>query len=235
MITNEKLHNKGYIRKFSDFYKIKKRIGLGPKGNTYKVQDLKRNDEMRIVKMMKKKIGRNSLTLTESNIETLLNLDHPNVGLIYDIIEDEKFVYMVQDFYEQGDLFNFILKNQKISEKLCKIIIKQMLCAVKYLHENNICHREIKPQNVFIVKYDPKDLNETMIKVVDFGASCYFKDCIPLTEFPGNPFYSGPEVINGEYDHKIDIWSVGVIAYFLLCGHPPYSGKEYDVLFKVII
>lgn len=208
-------------------------MAIGPKGNTYKVEDLKRNNEIRIVKMMKKANGINSLTLTELQIDSLLNLNHPNIGLIYDILEDEKFIYMVQDLYENGDLFSFIIRNKKIDESLVKVIIKQLLAAVRYLHENNIIHRGIKPQNIFIVKYDEKDVNQTMLKLCDFGAATYLKNCVPLTDFSGNPTYSAPENIQGHYDNLADIWSVGVIAYFLLTGSTPFHGKEYDILFKV--
>ena len=233
VISNEKIDNKGFIKKFSDLYKIKKQMAFGPKGNTFKVEDLKRNNETRVVKMMKKANGINSLTLTELQIDSLLNLNHPNIGVIYDILEDEKFIYMVQDLYENGDLFSFILKNKKISENLCKVIIKQMLVAVKYLHDNGIMHRVIKPQNIFIIKSDEKDVNQTMLKLCDFGSATYFKNCVPFSDFSGNPAYSAPENVQGNYDNKADIWSVGVIAYFLLTGSTPYQGKEYDILFKV--
>lgn len=183
--------------------------------------------------MMKKSNGINSLTLTELQIDSLLTLNHPNIGIIYDIIEDEKFIYMVQDLYENGDLFSFIMKNKKINESLCKVILKQLLAAVRYLHENNIMHKAIKPQNIFLVKYDEKDVNQTSLKLCDFGAATYFKDCVPFSDFSGSPAYSAPEHIQGNYDNKADIWSVGVIAYFLLTGANPYQGKEYDILFKV--
>lgn len=229
------MYTRGFIKNFSDLYKIRKQICLGPKGQTYLVVDLQRNHEMRTAKMMKKLPGINSLTLTELKVVRLLNLDHPNIGVIYDILEDEKFVYMIQDYFEHGDLFNFLLKYKNANERLTKLIIKQVISAVKYLHQNDVCHRDIKPQNIFVIKYDPKDLKETIVKLCDFGSSTYFKNCVPLTEFPGNPFYSAPEVINGQYNHKVDIWSVGIIAYLLLTGFNPYTGKEYDVLFKVFI
>ncbi len=236
VISNEKIDNKGFIKDFSELYLLKKQISVGPKGNNYKVEDLKRNSEMRIVKMMKKANKINSLTLTESSIEKLLNLNHMNLGCIYDIIEDEKFVYLVQDYYSQGDLFNFILIYKNIlDEGLIKIIIRQILCGIKQLHDNNVIHRGIKAQNIFIVKFDEKDFKQTLVKVCDFGSAAYFRDCLPLNDFCDNPFYSSPELIKGSYDNKSDLWSVGIIAYFLLTGEYPYKGKEYDVLFRVFL
>ena len=199
------------------------------------IRDLQRNDEIRIAKIMKKKQEISSLTLTESNLDNLLEIDHPNIGRLIDIMEDEKHVYMVQDYYEEGDLYSFILKHKKVSEKICKIIIRQLLEAVKYLHQSNVCHRDIKPQNIFVVKFDEKNIKDTMIKLCDFGSSCYFKNCLPLSDFPGTPAFTSPEVINGSYDQKIDIWSIGIVSYFLLCGKYPYSGRDYDIMFKVFI
>lgn len=234
VILNEKIDNKGFINKFSDLYKIKKHLAFGPKGNTYLVEDLKRNNEKRIVKMIKKTSGINSLTLTELQIDNLLYLNHPNIGMIYEILEDEKFVYMIQEFFENGDLFNFILKNKKMNENLCKVIIKQLLAAVKYLHDNNIMHRGIKPHNIFILKFEEEDINQTMLKLCDFGAVAYIKDYVTFTDFSGHPAYSAPEVIQGKYDNRADIWAIGIICYFLLTGSTPFQGKEYDILFKVL-
>ena len=75
--------------------------------------------------LFKKKIENSSLTITESNLDKLLELDHPNIGRIIDLLEDEKYVYVIQDNYEEGNLFNFILKHKKVSENICKIIIKR--------------------------------------------------------------------------------------------------------------
>lgn len=227
--------NKGFISKFSDFYKINKRVSLGPKGQIFLIKDLQRSEETRVVKIMKKKSEISSLTLTEANLENLIQIDHPNIGRILDIMEDEKQIYMVQDYHEGGDLYNFILKHKKIGEKICKIIIKQLLEAVNFLHQNNVCHRDIKPQNIFVVKFDERNIKDTLIKLTDFGASCYFKNCVPLSDFPGTPAFTSPEVINGKYDLKIDIWSIGIVSYFLLCGRTPYEGRDYDIMFKVIL
>jgi len=206
---------------------------MGPKGQIFIVEDLQRNEEKRIAKIMKKKSATISLTLTEKNLNNLLQIDHPNIGRILDIMEDEKNIYMIQDYYEEGDLYNFILKHKKIGEKICKIIIRQLLEAVNFLHQSNVCHRDIKPQNIFVVKFDEKNIKETMIKLTDFGSSCYFKDCLALSDFPGTPSFSSPEIINGKYDQKTDIWSIGIVSYFLLCGKLPYKGKDYDIMFKV--
>ena len=86
-----------------------------------------------------------------------------------------------------------------------------------------------------MVKFDEKNIKDTMIKLCDFGASCYFKNCLPLSDFPGTPSFTSPEVINGCNTEKIDIWSIGIVSYFLLCGKTPYTGKHFDIMFKVLI
>jgi len=195
--------------------------------------DFQRTDRNRIAKIMKKKIENSSLTITESNLDKLLELDHPNIGRIIDLLEDEKYVYVIQDNYEEGNLFNFILKHKKVSENICKIIIKQLLEAVNYLHLNNITHREIKPQNIFVVKFDEKNIKDTIIKLCDFGADCFSKNILPVSDFPGSPAFTSPEILNSIDHQKIDIWGIGIVSYFLLCGKTPFSGKDHEIIFKV--
>jgi serine/threonine protein kinase len=184
---------------------------------------------------MKKKSEISSLILSESSLDILMKLEHPNIGRILDIMEDEKQIYMIQDYYEGGDLFSFILKHKNIGENISKIIIRQLLEAVYYLHQNNIIHRDIKPQNIFVVKFDRKNIKDTLIKLCDFGSNCYFKDCLMSSDFPGTPEYTSPELISGDYTFKTDIWSIGVISYFLLSGKSIFKGKDFDVIFKVYL
>jgi calcium-dependent protein kinase len=105
---------------------------------------------------------------------------------------------------------------------------------VAYCHENGVIHRDLKPENILIENSEEKDKDFFHIKVIDFG-TCEILKKKKLTEQIGTSFYIAPEVIKNSYNEKCDLWSCGVILYILLCGSPPFYGKNEKEIFKKII
>jgi calcium-dependent protein kinase len=132
---------------------------------------------------------------------------------------------------EGGELYDLILRMQKFSEKDAAKILHQILLGLNYMHKKNIIHRDIKPENILL---ESKDVSKVVVKITDFGfAKCYdpytfegFDDVL------GSPLYMAPEIVKKmKYDSKVDIWSLGVMAYIILSGKPPFSGKTRDEIF----
>jgi calcium-dependent protein kinase len=101
--------------------------------------------------------------------------------------------------------------------------------AVNYLHNCGICHRDLKLENVL---FKEKDTFEP--KLIDFGLSTEFGDSRPLKSILGTPLYLAPEVLKAKYDHRCDIWSLGIMMYFLLCGDAPFVGRNLKEILKKI-
>lgn len=108
--------------------------------------------------------------------------------------------------------------------------IKQILSAVSYLHQHNIIHRDLKPENVVFETKEPK----SQLKLIDFGTCRNIKDKEKLHSRLGTAYYISPEVLDGEYDSKCDIWSCGVILYIFLFGIPPFNAKNDSEIFNKI-
>ena len=156
-------------------------------------------------------------------------VDHPNIVKIYEIFKDKEHLYIVMEYIDGIELFEFVVEHTKIKELDSAKITKQLLKTIKYLNSLNIWHRDIKPENILV---NPKSLH---IKLIDFGLSTYFSDFNQLNTKVGTPYYVSPEVLRGDYNKQCDIWSVGVIAYILLTGCPPFQGENLAEVYNEIL
>jgi len=129
-----------------------------------------------------------------------------------------------------GELFDQIVQRGTYSERDAANVVRQILEAVEYLHNNGIAHRDLKPENLLC-----SGPNNEVIKVTDFGLSKDFGSATLKTSC-GTPDYVAPEVLKGTaYDNSVDIWSIGVITYILLCGFPPFYGNNDQQIFEKIM
>ncbi len=108
--------------------------------------------------------------------------------------------------------------------------MRDMLSAVNYLHENGIVHRDLKLENFL---FEDHNSNSPLI-LIDFGLSKHVSPGERLTQKVGSCYYTAPEVLNGNYDYKCDVWSLGVLCYMLLSGSPPFFGKTVDDVYLSI-
>jgi calcium-dependent protein kinase len=162
----------------------------------------------------------------------MMEVDHPHIIKFYETYKDNKYYHIVMEFCDGGELFDRLIELGRFSEKDAALIIKQILSAIKHLHDKNIAHRDLKPENII---FDKKDSNKINVKLIDFGLSKLLgmNNRVMLTKL-GTPYYISPEVLEGSYDKRCDLWSVGVIAYIFLSGSPPFNGKNETEVFNKI-
>lgn len=163
-------------------------------------------------------------------IHILKIVQHPQVVQLYEIIETPKKLYLIMEYASGGELFDYIVKHQKLSEKESCKFFQQIISGMEYMHRLNIVHRDLKPENLLL------DYKKN-IKIVDFGLSnTYVKDELLKTAC-GSPCYAAPEMIAGKkYDGtKVDTWSCGIILYALICGFLPFEDPDTTQLYKKIL
>ena len=183
------------------------------------------------VKIIKKNdAGEEDLNLLQREIDIMSKLHHKNIIQLNEVFEDNEAIYLILELVTGGELFDQIVSRGSYSERDAAAICKQILEAVHYMHQNGIAHRDLKPENLLVSGPD----NE-QIKVTDFGLSKDFGEAT-LSTSCGTPDYVAPEVLRGApYDNSVDIWSIGVITYILLCGFPPFYGNSDQEIFEKIL
>ena len=177
--------------------------------------------------------------LTEKDIEELTkevdiisSLDHPNIINFYETYHDKFYFHIVMELCRGRDLLEKIKDNNgKICEKKVAICIMKVLHAISYCHEKGITHRDLKPENILFESNDP----EAEIKLIDFGLSRKYQANEKMHTILGTPYYVAPEVLQGSYDEKCDIWSIGALTYLMLSGEPPFKGKSNKEIFHKIL
>ncbi|GAX16046.1 hypothetical protein FisN_20Hh280 [Fistulifera solaris] len=153
----------------------------------------------------------------------MCQLDHPNIVRLEEVYESHSEIYLVQELCLGGELFDRLDEqpDYHYTEAECARLVKQMLSAVRYLHSRGIIHRDLKLENFL---FSSTDATDSELKMIDFGLSKHFHFGEEQHEAVGTPYTVAPEVIRGRYDERCDIWAIGVIAFLLLSGEPPFGG-----------
>jgi serine/threonine protein kinase len=163
------------------------------------------------------------------------------VGLV-DVVEDEDYVHVVTELCRGGELYDGIIRKTSdrrddgdapcFAEDEAARVVYQILSAVSYMHEKGIVHRDIKPENVLFETSN----EDSPIKIIDFGLSRkHFENAQPpMSAVVGTPYYIAPEVLDKKYDKACDLWSVGIVAYILLCGYPPFNGANNEEVYDAV-
>jgi len=170
----------------------------------------------------------------DTEVEILTQVDHPHIISLKEVFDSPDTLYLVIELVSGGELFDKITEIGAYSEKTAAQLVYNICSAVHYLHERNIAHRDLKPTNLLLKS--PDDL--TNVKIADFGLSKIVGDNTMMQTACGTPIYVAPEVLSGEaYEKEVDMWSIGVITYILLCGFPPFfdDGSNMAQLFDQIL
>lgn len=161
---------------------------------------------------------------------SILNLiHHPNIVRLYDLYLTDEYYCMVFEYVDGGQMLDYIISHGKLKEAQARKFFLQLLSAVSYCHDNGIVHRDLKIENVLID-------SEGGVKLVDFGLSNFYDPSEKLKTFCGSLYFAAPELLKGIIytGPEIDIWSLGIILYVLVCGKVPFDDKSLTTLHEKI-
>lgn len=159
-------------------------------------------------------------------VSILRRIDHPNVIKVFEVYQSDKYVYLILELTEGGDLFDQIVSiaQNGYPEDQARDYVRQISDALDYLHNNKIVHRDLKPENILI-----SSRTQNILKLTDFGLSRIIDEGSYMQTLCGTPQYLAPEVLTSEadskkgYDKAVDLWSLGCLLYILLSGAPPFG------------
>ncbi|KAG0347894.1 hypothetical protein BG004_006613 [Podila humilis] len=194
---------------------------------------LKETGKSYALKIILKKTLQGKGAMIDTEISVLSKVRHPNCVSLLELFETEDAVYLVTDLAAGGELFDQLLQKGSYTEGDAARLVHQILLGVAYLHEREIVHRDLKPENLLF-----SDKGEhARLMITDFGLSKVLTDQHNvLMTACGTPGYVAPEVLEQiGHGKPVDMWSVGVIAYTLLCGYTPFWGEDQPALFESII
>ena len=203
-------------------------LGQGAFGEVRKAVHLQSGMDRAIKIIYKENTSEEERQKIFREVEILKRLDSPNIVKVYEYFEDSRFIYIVMDIIEGGELFDKIQEVKRFSERKAAEYFKQILTGVNYLHKSYIVHRDLKPENIL---FD----NSNNLTIVDFGTSKMYDKSKKMKKTHGTPYYIAPEVLKGSYDEKCDVWSCGVILYILLSGFPPFNGADDDDILDAVL
>lgn len=211
-------------------YVIGETVGRGSFGKVKKGRHVHTGEYVAIKILNRQKLrSANMDKKIHREIEILQLFSHPNICRLYEVISTPSDMYLIMEYVEGGELYDYIVQKGRVRESEARYIFQQIVCAIEYCHHFRVVHRDLKPENILLG-------TGLQVKLIDFGLSNIMKDGEFLATSCGSPNYAAPEVISGKlyFGPEVDVWSCGVILYALLCGCLPFDEDSIPLLFSKI-
>ncbi|XP_014428770.1 maternal embryonic leucine zipper kinase isoform X2 [Pelodiscus sinensis] len=213
------------------YYELYETVGTGGFAKVKLGRHLLTGEKVAIKIMDKLALG-DDLPRVKVEIDAMKNLSHQHICRLYHVIETSKKIFMVLEYCPGGELFDYIISKDRLSEEEARIFFRQIVSAMAYVHSQGYAHRDLKPENLLIDA-------EHNLKLIDFGLCAKPKGGLDyqLNTCCGSPAYAAPELIQGKayIGSEADIWSMGVLLYALLCGFLPFDDENVMALYRKIM
>lgn len=221
-------HSSGKI----DIYKRREELGHGGFATVYRVENEEINEEFALKATSRTILEKPKIMQKhKSEVAIQRSLDHPKIVKLYDFFEDQKNTYMVLELCPGNSVRDMLRKKIRLTEEEASKILRDVIDALAYLHDNRVIHRDLKLEN-FLVGEDQS------VKIGDFGLSAKLDyDDERKYTVCGTPNYISPELLSSSskgHSYEVDIWAIGVCAFAMLTGHPPFETKHTKLTYEYI-
>ncbi|XP_007542236.1 serine/threonine-protein kinase NIM1 [Poecilia formosa] len=231
MCKDEKTIKELIIGRRVGFYKVRGEIGYGTFSRVKLAFHALTKDKVALKILDRTRLDAQTQQLLSREISSMECLQHPNVVRLYEVVETPSRLFLVLEYAGGGDLHNRICSEGKLCDNTSKITFAQILSAVKYMHNLNIIHRDLKAENVLFT-------SDGCVKVADFGFSTRVASRgSALDTFCGSPPYAAPELFRDDsyLGPPVDVWAMGVLLFFMVTGTMPFRADTMGKLRRCIM
>jgi len=218
--TTKLMEAMGYSNVFQ-YYELDKTLGKGQFGLVKLARHKKTRQKVAVKQVKKKNMSHIEVFQQRREIEVLKMCQHPNIISLVDIFENSEYYYIVLDYMEGSDLFDYLqARDFNLGEERVRVITYQLALGIKYLHSYGIVHRDMKLENIMMTDTTEKSVP----KLVDFGLAKMIGPNEKADEPFGTLGYVAPEILEKKpYSFQCDLWSLGCIVYALMCSSLPFD------------
>jgi len=213
-------------------YEFKNELGRGAFSIVYLGINKATGAKFAIKVINKKDLGKDYEKNLKMEVDILKKVNHANIIALKELFDTPDKLYLVMELVTGGELFDKIVEKGSYTESEASQLVRKIVSAVEYLHSIDIVHRDLKPENLLLKRSD----NDLEVALADFGLSKIVGQQMMMQTACGTPSYVASEVLNATgYGKEVDMWSIGVITYILLCGFPPFYGDTVPEIFEQIM
>ena len=212
-----------------DHYTRDRDLGSGMSGVVFLVKSKADPDQTFACKTIHKtRLKMDEVEDLRAEIALCASLDHPNIVKIIESFESDHDITMIMELCQGGELYDSLVSVGEYTQKKAAELFKMMVQAVNYCHQMGVVHRDLKLEN-FVFESKPT-ASDAILKLIDFGLSVKHSGSgiQKMKSVVGTAYYMAPEVLNRDvdYNHKCDVWALGVILFMMLTGAPPFNGRS---------
>lgn len=210
-------------------YRMGKTLGIGSFGRVKLAQHVLTGIKVAIKILARQSINDSAAEKVRREINIMRLLSHPHIVRLFEVIETRSCIYVVMEYMNSGELFDYITENGRLEEDEARHLFQQIISGVESCHLHMVVHRDLKPENLLL---DSKG----NVKIADFGLANIMRDGHLLKTCCGSPNYASPEIVSESLyaGPEVDIWSCGVILFALLCGSLPFDDDNLSGLYAKI-
>ncbi|KAK7287517.1 hypothetical protein RIF29_00798 [Crotalaria pallida] len=214
-------------------YTMGKELGRGQFGVTHLATNKVTGQQFACKTIAKRKlVNKEDIEDVRREVQIMHHLNgQPNIVELKGAYEDKQSVHLVMELCAGGELFDRIISKGHYTERAAASLLRTIVQIVHTFHSMGVIHRDLKPENFLLLSKD----ENSPLKATDFGLSVFYKQGEMFKDIVGSAYYIAPEVLKRRYGPEVDIWSVGVMLYILLCGVPPFWAESEHGIFNAIL